>query len=570
MNNIFGDMEDVVVIYIDDIMVFTKTDDEAEHDRVVLEPEKCFFKKKEVEFLGMIMGVDGIKMDESKVKAIREWPTPTKVKSIRVFLGLANFYCHFIKDFACIARPLNDLTRKDQLWTWQEEQQRSFEVLKEAFTSAPILTFPDQDRRFHLETDASDFATGAVLSVEAPDGLWHPVFDKEMLGIIRALETWCHYLEATPYEFKIWTDHSNLQYFKTAQNLDRRQARWAQYLLHFNYKLIYKPGASMAKADALSRREDHEIKGDNQGVTLIDCTRIAALSVGMDRTLEAILKGATSATTPPEGYKLREGLYIRNSRVYVPPSAILPVIEAHHNTPVAGHPGWSKTLELVSWCYVWPAMSQSGSRKPPAGKLHPNPVPEVPWVDISVDFMDAPAAGGYDNIMVVVDQFSKEAVFIPTVKTISALGTAELFHDHVWTQHGLPSTVISDCGPQFASIFMMDLSKMLGIKPKLSTAFHPQTDGQTEHLNQEVQQYLWLFINDQQHMWPSWLKIAQFSYNSRRQDSVGRALFSITHTYIPCLGVEPVVSRAEAATMCTSNIQSVIESTQKALQRMAE
>ncbi|KIK13956.1 hypothetical protein PISMIDRAFT_17634 [Pisolithus microcarpus 441] len=358
MNDIFGDMEDVVVIYIDDIMVFTKTDDEAEHDWIM----------KEVEFLGMVVGVNGIRMDKSKVKAIKDWPTPTKVKSVRAFLGLANFYHRFIKDFACIACPLNGLMRKDQPWTWQEEQQRSFNALKEAFTSAPILTFPDQDRKFCLETDASDFATGAVLSVEAPDGLWHPVayyshsmtppkrnyqvFDKEMLAIIQALETWRHYLKATPYEFEIWTDHSNLQYFKMAQNLDCRQAQWAQYLLRFNYKLVYKPGTSMAKANALSRREDHEVKGDNQEVTLIDPTQVATVSVGMDKTLKAILKGATLAMTPPDGYELRNGLYIRDNWVYVPPLAVLPVIKAHHDTPIAGHLGW-KALEYSVGQEVW-------------------------------------------------------------------------------------------------------------------------------------------------------------------------------------------------------------------------
>ncbi|KIK13027.1 hypothetical protein PISMIDRAFT_18283 [Pisolithus microcarpus 441] len=191
-----------------------------------------------------------------------------------------------------------------------------------------------------------------------------------------------------------------------------------------------------------------------------------------------------------------------------------------------------------------------GTRKPPAGKLHPNLVPEAPWADILVDFMDTPEAGGYDSVLVVVDRFSKEAVFVPT--------------------HELPSTVISDQGPQFASTFMMDLSKMLGIKPKLSTAFHPQTDGQTEWLNQEIQQYLRLFINDQQRTWLSWLKIAQFSYNSKRQDSTGHPPFVVTRTYTPRMGVEPMPSKAEATTTSASNIQLVLESTRKALQHTVE
>ncbi|KIN99403.1 hypothetical protein M404DRAFT_30463 [Pisolithus tinctorius Marx 270] len=577
MNDIFGDMEDVLVVYIDDLMIFTKTDDEKEHDRIVLEvlrrleendlfvkPEKCFFKQKQVEFLGMVVGTEGVSMDKNKVKAITEWPVPTKVRSI--------------------ARPLNDLTRKDQLWTWGSREQQAFDALKLAFTTAPVLAFPDQDREFCLETDASDFATGAVLSVKCEDDLWRPVafyshsmsppernyqvFDKEMLAIIRALETWRHYLEATPYQFEIWTDHANLQYFMKAQNLDRRQARWAQYLSRFNYKLVYKPGSSMAKADTLSRREDHEPKGsDNQGVTLLDPSRVAAtLVIGEDVDLILTLKSASSVTPQPEGSVLKEGLY-------------------HHDTPLAGHPGWKKTLELVSRNYVWPGMTTTvrdyvsachccqmakSSRVPPAGKLLPNPIPERPWTDISVDFMELPEAQGFNNVMVVVDRFSKEVVFAPTVKEVSSLQTAELFRDHVWTQHGLPSSVISDRGPQFASTFTTELCKMLGVKPKLSTAFHPQTDGQTERLNQDLQQYLHLFVNDRQDSWPSWLKVAQFSYNNKRQESTGKSPFSVTRSYAPRMGVEPFLSKAEAATDHAVDLAKVLEDTKKALDKAAE
>ena len=187
MNEIFADMDDVVVVYIDDLMIFTKANNQAEHNRIVLEvlrrleendlfvkPEKCTFCATEVDFLSMIVGRDGIKMDQTKVKAILDWPEPKNVKGVRSFLGLANFYQRFIKDYAHVARPLHDLTKKEEPLRWEQPQQHAFDTLKEHFTTAPVLAFPDLDCKLRLELDASDYTTGAVLSIEK-DGIWHPV-----------------------------------------------------------------------------------------------------------------------------------------------------------------------------------------------------------------------------------------------------------------------------------------------------------------------------------------------------------------------------------------------------------
>ena len=174
-------------------------------------------------------------MDDSKVKAIKEWPTPKTVRGVQSFLGLANFYCRFIEGYAQVAQPLNDLTKKDTPFAWKEAQQMVFDTLKLRFTTAPILAYPNNDRVFHLETDASDFATGAVLSIEQ-NGKWHPVAffshsmtlkecnypvaDKDMLSVIRSLERWQHYLEGAHHQFEIWNDHANLQWFMKHQDLN--------------------------------------------------------------------------------------------------------------------------------------------------------------------------------------------------------------------------------------------------------------------------------------------------------------------------------------------------------------
>ena len=192
----------------------------------------------------MIVGRDGIKMDQMKVKAILDWPKPTNVKGVKSFLRLANFYPRFIKDYAHVARLLHDLTKKEEPFQWEEPQQTAFDTLKKHFTTAPVLAFPDLDCKFCLESDTSDYATGAVLSIDK-DGIWHPVAfsshsmtpqernylvaDKEMLSVIQVLEQWCHYLEGARHQFEIWNDHANLQWFMTRQDLNRRQAQWAMY-----------------------------------------------------------------------------------------------------------------------------------------------------------------------------------------------------------------------------------------------------------------------------------------------------------------------------------------------------
>ena len=188
MNEIFHDMSDVCVVYIDDLMIFTDMDDQEKHDRIVLEvlkwlrdndlfvkPEKCRFRVTEVDFLGMIVSSDGIKMDPEKVNAILKWPEPMNVKQVPAFLGLGNFYWHFIKDYAIMAWPMTDLTCKDTVFNFGEKERTAFEALKAAFTSALVLQYPDQDREFHLETDVSEFAVGGVISMKCEDSKFRPV-----------------------------------------------------------------------------------------------------------------------------------------------------------------------------------------------------------------------------------------------------------------------------------------------------------------------------------------------------------------------------------------------------------
>lgn len=199
------------------------------------------------------------------------------------------------------------------------------------------------------------------------------------------------------------------------------------------------------------------------------------------------------------------------------------------------------------------------------------PIPDGPWKDISTDFTtDLPISNGYDSILVVVDRFSKEGRFIPCNKDITAVETATLFKDHVWKLHGLPTMIVSDRGPQFAAKVMQELCKLLGIKSKLSTAFHPQTDGQTERLNRDLQQYLRLFVAEKQNDWSSWLSLAEFSYNNKRQESLGKTPFEVTRSYMPRMGVEPLTSKVPAAQEIANKIKETLDQARRNLEHAQE
>ena len=218
MNNIFRDLiaEGIMVVYLDDILIFTRTEEEhakairrvlqvLQEHKLFLRPEKCKFCKERIKYLGLVISENEVSMDPVKVAGVQEWPTPENKTDVQAFLGFINFYQRFIRDFSAKARPLFDLTRSKQVWTWNGREQMVFEDLKMAVTTAPVLMSPQDSEPFQVEADSLDFATGAVLSQQSTaDGKWHPVafyskslssvernykiHDKEMLAIIRVLE----------------------------------------------------------------------------------------------------------------------------------------------------------------------------------------------------------------------------------------------------------------------------------------------------------------------------------------------------------------------------------------------
>ena len=588
MDDIFGDMveECIIIVYMDDIFLFAP--DEAtltantkrvlarlrEND-LFLKPTKCEFNKTKVEYLGMVIEEGKISMDPGKLKGIKDWPTPTTVKQTRAFLGFGNFYRRFIKGFSNLAKPLNDLLKKDQKFEWTDECQQTFDELKKRFTEEPVLAMPDQTRPFQIETDASKYATGAVLTQLDANGDRHPVsfisktlspaernyeiYDRELLAIIRALEEWRHYIQGSPHTTIVLSDHKNLTYYREAKKLNRRQARWSLYLSEFDVKLVHTPGHKMVQSDALSRRPDlcPDEDTDNENIVMlpedmflhlidVDLQKKIAMADDLDNNAAEALKllleqGPTTMTTGLDDWKVEQAhgrnILFYKGKNYIPRNTELrrEIVQSFHDHNTAGHPGEIGTYNAVRQHYWWPGLRTfvknyvQGCGTCQQFKIDRSPAKPAyiptegaksmrPFAYCSMDLItDLPLADGYDSILVVVDQgLSKGVILIPCDKTLTSEGTARLLLENLYKRFGLPDKIISDRGPQFASRGFIELLKLLGIKSALSTAYHPQTDGTTERVNQEIEAYLSIYCASHPEEWPQALHTLEFTHNNRR------------------------------------------------------
>ena len=636
-------LDDFVTAYLDDILIFSETlKEHRQHVSWVLEQlqahglqisiKKTEFHVTSTEFLGLIISSQGVSMDPKKIQAIVEWETPSCVRDVQSFLGFANFYRRFIRDFSRVVAPLNDLTKKGVHFKWNEERQAAFDTLKTAFTSAPILQHFDYEKPIVLETDSSDFVSAGVLSQEDASGFLRPVaffskklspaecnyeiYDKELLAIIRCFEEWRPELEGAASPIQIITDHRNLEYFMSTRNLNRRQARWSEYLSRFQFHILYRPGKLGAKPDSLTRRSqdlprpgdprllhqsqvvlkshnlpgfpnksppqnpvfldvletdsDNEVESehDDEMEALDEDTASEPLDTQIsdaydqDEEIASVLKCLREGSRRHSNVSLsqcseRNGRLYYDNRLWIPANKALRarLLHDHHNAPVAGHPGRAKTFELLARRYYWPRLLSDVSRwirnchtcrrsRDTRDRLHgylkPLPVPLRPWTDISVDFVTGlERSRSYDAIMVVVDRLSKMRHFIPCRAECSAAAAANLFVNHVWKLHGLPSSVVSDRGPQFVSRFWRYLARRLMIQANLSTAYHPQSDGQTERLNAILEQYLRSYVTYLQDDWADWLALAEFATNNHVSSTTGISPFFAVYGTNPRLDFGP-------------------------------
>lgn len=489
-----------------------------------------------------------------------------------------------------MAAPLTRLLKKENVrgrFKWGRDSQEAFDKLRHAFTSAPILHHFDPARPVVLEADASDLALGAVVSQYGDDGLLHPIayhsrkfgsaelnyeiYDKEMLAIVDSLEHYRHIFEGLGQQITIYSDHHNLQWFTETKVYNRRQARWAEKLSKYDFVIHFRPGSQGGKPDALSRRPDYVsennvrqpapfLKPGQLAGTEINTLGSGLMDVLGDYDLREAIKvaqkgdeGARSQIeAPSEGFSVEDGgLLLKDGRVYVPEDGRLKlrILEECHDRQTAGHLGQEKTLEKVGRDYFWPTMrafvneyvrtcDTCARNKTPRhrrhGQLQPLRIPDGPWQSVSIDYIvQLPPSQGSDAIVVAVDRLTKMAHFVATTSDVTAEQTADLYLRNVFRQHGLPSDIVSDRGTQFVSKFTRRLLELLEVKGNRSTAYHPESDGQTERVNQTLEQYLRIYCDFHQDDWHDLLPLAEFVYNNAKNSSTGISPFYANYGYNP-------------------------------------
>ena len=627
MNDLLGHLK-FCIVYLDDILIFSKSEEEHQsHVQEVLSIlkanslyakwQKCQFFQDSVPFLGHVVSNTGLSVDPEKVSAIDEWPEPTCVKELQQFLGLSNYYRRFCPGYAKIALPLTRLLRKDTVFDWSQNCQRSFQDLKRFLTNSPTLRIPDPYRPFRLQTDASGFAIGAVLMQEH-SGRWHPVSylsrkmnraernypiqEQEMLALVYALKKWRHYLFG--FEVHAYTDHESLRHWQKYRNLTGRKARWVEVLDEFPVIIHYEPGSSNIVADALSRRPDLGIcnLSISAPTFCVDLTSHYA----EDALFSKLITYFKDPSSEPDGsvisliprftYDSRNGrlyyTYKKSYRLCIPRNKELlnQLLNEFHTPKHSAHPGCEKLYNKLRSCFYWPKMQRdiqnfirrcdSCQRNKPSnrnqrGPLQPLDIPKAPWCSVSFDFIQSlPFSSGFDSIFVVVDRLTKMAHFIPNHSTDSATDVATLFMNRIFSLHGLPRNFVSDRDPKFTSLFWRELFRLLETKLSFSTAAHPESDGQTERMNAVLEVMLRHFVNSNLDNWSELLPSLEFAYNSSPQKSTGFSPFYLNYGYEPhtpaslALGTrsDDSQSRVEAVNAFASHMNGVIRAAQDAIQ----
>lgn len=534
-------LDNFVIAYLDDILIFSKTKEEhvqhvekvlrkLKERQIPLKLSKCEFHKNSIGFLGYIVSSEGLAPDPKKVQAIEEWPEPTTVKEVQSFLGLINYYRKFIANFSKIAKPMTELTKKEVIFNFGKECKEAFKELKKRMRSAPILRIFNPEKEATMETDASDKAIGGCLKQKDDDGKLHPVayysrkltgpeanydvHDKELLAVVECLKQWRVYLEGAKYPVQVYSDHKNLTRWTTTQTLNRRQVRWAMELSSYDFRITHVRGTENITADALSRRADYMQGLEPEPATLL---RKEGKYLTYNKPETETL--ATMEQEPSETEKQE-------------------IISSRHDEKTAGHPGIDKTIELITRDYTWAGLRKDveqyikgcdtchkakHSRHKPYGLLQSAENAEKAWSRIAMDFIvklppsKEPMTGTiYDSILTINDTLTKYVYLLPYKESSTAEDLAYAITRTVFAQHGIPDVIVTDRDKLFNSQFWQSLTDLLGIKHKMSTSYHPQTDGQTERTNQTIEQYLRCYVNYEQNNWVQLLPMAQFAFNNNK------------------------------------------------------
>lgn len=549
-----------VVIFLDDILVYscnmeehkkhlTALFDILQKENLYAKIAKCEIGRSRVEFVGHVVSADGIDMQMDLKKAILDWPVRTTIRQVQQFIGMAKYCRKFIKGYASILRPVSDISRSKKL-VWNQEQEEAFENLKRALTEAFVLAHPSSHKTFVVSPDASQFAVGATLEQDGKPVAYlsHRLNetemrwccgDQELLAFMIALRDWKVYLKGRRFVFK--TDHEPIRYLQSKDKLLGRQARWLDTIQSFTFETEHIPEKKNVVPDALSPRPDHEVslKFISTRKNFLDKVRggykqdkFAAHMIGYVTKTEKCY--SPQIQHQAENYEVENDLLLwtanNEKRVFIPEHESLreDMVRGHHEP---SHLGAAKTYGSLARQVFWKGMYEDVisfcakchgcqiNKKPnkqPGGALQPHDIPKAGLDTITIDFLtELPLdEKGVDAIFIVVDKLSKRAVFIPTKKTLNAIEAAELLQRFVFSVHGVPRKFISDRDPKFNSTFWKGLTKLLDIELNMSTADHPQTDGQSEITIRTLSGMLRHSIQKSHDSWSKMFPILEFEYNA--------------------------------------------------------
>ncbi|WVZ17603.1 hypothetical protein V8G54_010585 [Vigna mungo] len=466
-----------------------------------LKGEKCSIEKESIHYLGHIVSNKGVQPDPNKIQVVLDWPTPTSVKSFRGFLGLTGFYRRFVKGYASITSALTDLLKRDKFF-WKYNASQAFQRLKEALTNASVLSLPRFDHMFIVQTDASGSGMRVVLSQNG-----HPIayFSKQFCPKLQNSSTYIRELCAITSVVQKWR-----QYLLGRRFIIQTEQKSIKELL--SQTIQYRPGKCNSAADALFRLSQSQ---QEHCLLILSIPQLDFLS-----DLKQYL------STNDEFHSLKQR--ITTNPINFPPYYLT---KWYHSTPLAGHPGVAHTFGKLAANFFWAKMRQDVHTfipaQKPAGLLQPIPPPTKCWEDLSLDFI------GNSTILVVVDRFSKAAHFGMLPRSFSASKVADLFVHMICKLHGLPKSLISDRDHVFLSQFWQELFRLSGTELQMSTAYHPQSDGQTEVINKILQQYLRCFVHHKPSLWGKFLPWAEWCFNTTINTSIKMTPFEVVYGHPP-------------------------------------
>jgi len=501
-------------------------------------------------------------------------------------LGLTGYYRRFIKNYGIICRPLFNALRKDS-FQWAEPQEEAFQQLKNIMTNPPVLALPDFTQPFVLEADASGSGIGAVLMQQGrpisfmsrtlgPKASAASTYEKEAMAILEALRKWKHYFAST--SLIIRTDQQSLRYIHDQKIVEGIQHKLLVKLLGYNYKIEYKKGKDNKAADALSRAIH------SSDIMAISCIipkwveEVNATYLQDQYCLVMLAKLNVDPHAVPN-FSLENGIIRKNGKILIGSSGNLrtQLLDNFHKTALGGHSGERATYQRLKLIFYWPQMHKNvkdyvkacptcqknkSENIPYPGLLQQLPVPDMAWTHISMDFIEGlPKSNQKNVILVIVDRFTKYAHFLTLSHPYSVQDVITLFTDNVLKLRGPPSVIVSDRDRIFTSQLWQAVFKSMQVDLHFSSSYHPQTDGQTERVNQCLENYLRCMCFCAPKRWFHWLSLAEWWYNTTYHTSLNMTPFQTLYGFPP-----PMVAETVLPDCPSDNAREILQNRQLAAQ----